>query len=722
MFSNSLYEIDGSKILKYTGEEKNIVIPNGITEIGDYAFSSNKNIVSIAFPNETKVIGRSAFEHCDNLTSVTFGAGLNQVQSGAFGYGSNRISLVIYTGSLEDWCKIDFQTPISRNYSLIINNQLINHLIIPETVSTIREYSFYGCNILSKIFISENIVNIEKNAFSFCPNLSKIDVDENNTIYSFINGCLIDIKERSIILGTSKCQIPNDESVISIADSAFEGCSLLERIVVPSNILSIGASAFEYCTNLSEVYLPSRLAIIENSTFGDCESLQSIELPASLTKIESYAFSFCKRLECINLPEGLTELGEGAFSFCYNLSKLIFPKSLNYIETNGDDPFSCSEIEEVYYRGSEDDWKSIEIFDCGEGEDISIEDILSCNVFFNHVDEIELNEGEHNGRLIFAAGACAEYNCEDEECTIEFGEFANLTNRDVRIWIKDIGIRTPDGCEEILYEYKALCNLDEDNDYVTENLSVTIPDTAFQKYYLTPYNIDNNPYDYDLCCFELFFTLVADLGDHDIELSKWIFDATEIYIDGEFEEETDSDETGFTSADILYIYKGNIRCHKNNHNIVQATAILHSRTDNEIEINVEYCTDCNKYLLEYTLFEEYRNRYGVLIGNFRMVVNGNFDGEYDLALESPLKLSGYNVGQKDGYSSQERHYILARIIHYGIMSKGDVIRYLSYFIRMNGAKYGNELALSKWKDDLLFVQNYNLDLQPTVNITEILKY
>ena len=178
----------------------------------------------------------------------------------------------------------------------------------------------------------------------------------------------------------------------------------------------------------------------------------------------------------------------------------------------------------------------------------------------------------------------------------------------------------------------------------------------------------------------------------------------------------------FSSRDILYIYKGDIRCHRYNHNIIQATAILHSRTDKEIELNVEFCTNCQKFLLEYTLFEEYRRRYGVLVGNFRMVVNGEFDGEYDLAEESPLMLSGYNVSQKDGYTSAERHYILARIIHDGIMEKGDVIRYLSYFIRKNGAKRGNELALSKWREDLAFVQSYNSSIQPRTIITDIRRY
>ena len=177
-----------------------------------------------------------------------------------------------------------------------------------------------------------------------------------------------------------------------------------------------------------------------------------------------------------------------------------------------------------------------------------------------------------------------------------------------------------------------------------------------------------------------------------------------------------------SNGDVLYIYKGNIRCHRYQHDIIQATAILHSKTDDEIELNVEYCTDCKKFILEHTVFEQYRKRHGVLVGNFRMVINGEFDGEYDLAEESPLMLSGYNVSQKDGYTSRERHYILARIIHDGVMDKGDVIRYLSYFIHKNGAKRGNELALSKWEEDLAFVQKYDMNMQPRAIIRDIKKY
>lgn len=175
-------------------------------------------------------------------------------------------------------------------------------------------------------------------------------------------------------------------------------------------------------------------------------------------------------------------------------------------------------------------------------------------------------------------------------------------------------------------------------------------------------------------------------------------------------------------SSVLYIYKGHIRCKKEKHEVISATAKLFGRRDNEIVLNVEYCNRCKKYLLEYSVYEEYRKRYGVIIGNLKMESSGEVNGEYDLAAESPLKLTGYSVGQKEGYTSKERQYILAQIIHNHIMTKQEVIKYLSYFIKMNGARHGNEYAVSKWQEDMQFVQNYNINSQPSTIIKEIKQY
>ena len=74
------------------------------------------------------------------------------------------------------------------------------------------------------------------------------------------------------------------------------------------------------------------------------------------------------------------------------------------------------------------------------------------------------------------------------------------------------------------------------------------------------------------------------------------------------------------------------------------------------------------------------------------------------------------------YSSKERQYILAQIIHNHIMSKQELIKYLSYFIKMNGARNGNEYAVSKWQEDMRFVQDYNINIQPSTIIREVKNY
>ena len=178
----------------------------------------------------------------------------------------------------------------------------------------------------------------------------------------------------------------------------------------------------------------------------------------------------------------------------------------------------------------------------------------------------------------------------------------------------------------------------------------------------------------------------------------------------------------FADKETLYIYKGNIRCRRYGHHVIQATAVMKGKSGNEIKMNVEYCTECKKFILNYTSYQEYRNKYGVIIGNLRMVTNDLFDGAYDLAEESPLKLSGYNVGQQDDFDSETRHFILASIIYDNIMTKGEVIGYLQHFIHLNGSKSSNWLALQKWREDLEFVQNYNLNTQPKVAISNIRRY
>ena len=139
-------------------------------------------------------------------------------------------------------------------------------------------------------------------------------------------------------------------------------------------------------------------------------------------------------------------------------------------------------------------------------------------------------------------------------------------------------------------------------------------------------------------------------------------------------------------------------------------------------MTVNYCKNCNKFFVNYTTYQLYREQYGILIGNFQFdsddfVAPNGFLSEF-----SPLKLCGYSVSQIEGYSDYERQYIISKIIDKKIMSKSDIVRYLEYFIHMNGKKKGNEIALSKWKSDLEYTLSYNTESQEQFTISEIEQY
>ena len=110
-----------------------------------------------------------------------------------------------------------------------------------------------------------------------------------------------------------------------------------------------------------------------------------------------------------------------------------------------------------------------------------------------------------------------------------------------------------------------------------------------------------------------------------------------------------------------------------------------------------------------------------MLGNW-VLEGGKHQGEFSdvvLAEVSPLKLCGYTVNQSDAYTAEQRRYIIATIISRGIMTKGEIIRYLEYFININGRKTSNALALAKWKDDLAFTLQYDNTNQNQVSINRV---
>lgn len=188
-------------------------------------------------------------------------------------------------------------------------------------------------------------------------------------------------------------------------------------------------------------------------------------------------------------------------------------------------------------------------------------------------------------------------------------------------------------------------------------------------------------------------------------------------------EEFDNGGEFDASKNILYVYKGFIKCQRDHHNLTCVNAKLRSKNGKYIYLNVNYCKDCKQFFISYSEYLHYRSMYGILIAKIVMISNGEYSNDIDyLAAESPLKLCGYSVSQAEGLTAQARQDLLRDLIQLDIIKKTEVIRYLSWFIQMNGQKFGNEIARSKWESDLDYVRGLNTAKQDTHLIAGIKPY
>ena len=214
------------------------------------------------------------------------------------------------------------------------------------------------------------------------------------------------------------------------------------------------------------------------------------------------------------------------------------------------------------------------------------------------------------------------------------------------------------------------------------------------------------------------------LGEHvELERELCLLEECEEIVREIVESGVHSNVHPITPDETLYIHKGRIICEKENHPIEQATAVLVDGNGHPVELNVNHCIKCQKFFLHYDIYKRYREKYGIILGNIRMVKNEDFSpNTLELSDESALHLCGYNVSQKDNLSDDERRTIIASVIESGSMTKKEVVKLLHYFVEVNGAKKGNEQARQKWISDLDFALAYNTPRQNHYNISEIARY
>ncbi len=263
-YSNPLYYAHN---LYLNGElVTELVIPEGVTSIGDGAFYGCSRLASINIPESVTSIGMFAFSDCSSLTSITLPASVTSVGEYAFYKCSSLASVTIPENS-------QLTSIGNRAFEYCSSLTSIN---IPNGVTSLEDCILYGCSSLTSINISESVTSIGLRVLGNCSSLTTITVNEGNSMYDSRNECnaVIKTSDNTLILGCVSTIIP--ESVTSIGSEAFYGCTDLTSINIPENVTSIAGSAFVGCRNLTTITIPSSMTSIGSWTFNGCSGLTSI--------------------------------------------------------------------------------------------------------------------------------------------------------------------------------------------------------------------------------------------------------------------------------------------------------------------------------------------------------------------------------------------------------------------------------------------------------------
>ena len=378
-----------------------MIIPDGVKSVGNYAFYGCSGLTSVTIPDSVTSIGSSAFSGCSCLTSVTIPDNITSIEDCAFSGCSGVTAFIVDAANVK--YKSVAGLLLSKDGKTLIAGVNVRNLDIPDGVTNICSYAFFGCSKLAAVTIPTSVTSIGDWAFSGCSGLTSVTVPSSviNIGSSAFSGCggLEEITlpfvgarrgdtGRDSLFGyifgtlpyvdgieTEQCYssysstspysinpyctsyyIPSKLKKVRISDETllgygvFYNCSGLTSVTIPSRVTNIGDSAFSSCGGLTRIKIPYGVTSIGAYAFSRCSGLASVTIPSSVTNICSGAFSQCHGLTSVTIPDSVTSIGDYAFSQCYRLTGITIPPSVTLI---GSSPFSnCSGLTSVIMAGN----------------------------------------------------------------------------------------------------------------------------------------------------------------------------------------------------------------------------------------------------------------------------------------------------------------------------------------------------------------------------------
>ena len=298
-------------------EVTSIIVADGVTKIGDYAFYGYSNLASVQLPDSLESIGNYAFKNCGKLSEITLPEKVSTIGESAF-YGCGLAEIAIPSN-----------VTVIADYSFARNTGLKN-IIFEGSAPAIAAHAFSGVKAKAMYPEDDSSWN-EDTKQNYGGTLQWGDTEEKqqcgtNAYWKVENGTLTISGSGAIDNYDSAAECPwadqraditkivVEDGITSIGNFAFYGMTNLTETSLADSITSIGAYAFKNDSSLENVAVPSELTQIQESAFYGCAKISSIVISAKVTKIGDYAFSRCSSLKDIFFEGDAPEIAQYAFN------------------------------------------------------------------------------------------------------------------------------------------------------------------------------------------------------------------------------------------------------------------------------------------------------------------------------------------------------------------------------------------------------------------------